>query len=817
MINWITEQGSLGILVERIAVNILLEADANTETVTYKIIAGELPRGLRLVNGAITGSPVEVKTFSTSRFVIRASTPTSVADRTFSLSVDGSDIPAWITKEGFLNVGKGKSYFILDNSAVNFQLEASDTDTSANDILEFYLLPNGGQLPPGLTLSKAGVISGFTDPIFALEYSLTAMQPNTGNSTAVTLLNSIRQNSNGYDTFLYDTLFYDYNEPSIVPRRLSRIYTFAAAVTDGINTETRIFKIYVVTEEFLQADNNILEVSTSVFQADNSSFRSPIWITNSNLGIARANNYLTVFLDVFNPPTLTGTITYFLLPTNPDSTVSELPPGMALDSVTGEIAGRVPYQSRVSKTYTFTMNAVYFPAALAYTEYNLRGDWNANINYLVNDTVRYQGILYICIEPHRYKFPTNSDFWSASTSSTEKTFTIEIIGEIDSAIAWITDSDLGVIKPNQPSIKVVEAESLLSKKSIFYKLVDGALPPGLEILPNGIIRGKVKQFADDQGAGITRFFIDGNIDGNKNFNIAFDGGETSFNQKFNFKIQARDSANFATTERVFSLMVSTDSIKTFANLYVRALQSKEKRLSWYNFITNSDIFNSTDLYRYGDTNFGIQPDLKVLIFAGIESVDAVNYITAMSRNHYNKRLLFGNVLSSVAKDPNTQETIYEVVYVSIVDEYEKNKKSISRQVNLPTDVDSKLLTSYDIIKIDSDIPLVSDSDYQKVYPNSIKNMRKQIHDVGERDREFLPLWMRSIQGQSTSETGYVQVLPLCYCKPGRATTVMAKIKASNFDFKSIDFTIDRYIIDTIDGRIKEQYLKFPQRNILNKY
>jgi hypothetical protein len=28
----------------------------------------------------------------------------------------------------------------------------------------------GGLLPPGLSLSRDGVISGFTDPIFALEY-----------------------------------------------------------------------------------------------------------------------------------------------------------------------------------------------------------------------------------------------------------------------------------------------------------------------------------------------------------------------------------------------------------------------------------------------------------------------------------------------------------------------------------------------------------------------------------------------------------------------------------------------------------------------
>ena len=33
----------------------------------------------------------------------------------------------------------------------------------------------------------------------------------------------------------------------------------------------------------------------------------------------------------------------------------------------------------------------------------------------------------------------------------------------------------------------------------------------------------------------------------------------------------------------------------------------------------------------------------------------------------------------------------------------------------------------------------------------------------------------------------------------------------NFDFKSIDFLADRYLIDVIDGEIEDKYLAFPQR------
>jgi hypothetical protein len=88
-------------------------------------------------------------------------------------------------------------------------------------------------------------------------------------------------------------------------------------------------------------------------------------------------------------------------------------------------------------------------------------------------------------------------------------------------------------------------------------------------------------------------------------------------------------------------------------------------------------------------------------------------------------------------------------------------------------------------------------------------MRNRIRDVGERDREFLPLWMRSIQDSATYELGFTKSMVLCYCKPGRSASVMARIRASNFDFKTIDFTADRYIIDIVGGEIQDKYLAFP--------
>jgi hypothetical protein len=997
-VTWITPAGSLAVIAERVIQDIPLSATSPEGTIRYSLIAGKLPRGLRLTEGRIQGSPTEVRRFTESRFVIRAEaididgTLLDLEDRTFSISVDGADIPEWITKEGFLNVGPGEAFFVLDNSSVNFQLEVYDTDVIAGDNLEFYLTPLGGELPPGLSLSRDGVISGFTDPVFALEYT---EFPTGGYDVApysVTPLDFVEARTNGFDDYFYDNVTYDYSENSRIPRRLSRIYNFVVSVTDGINTVNRLFKIFVVTEEFLSADNSIVQVDTNLFQAGATGDRKPLWITESNLGRFRANNYITLFLDVYDPPTLSGTITYFLLPTNygiyqlnstgeiiyngeyeitgkfpnfsyvsqgdwegsktykigdlvlyntfQDSTnrfsawvcliantnqrpaedsiywttdivsnsqrftatdpsqwtviepetVSQIPPGLVLDSITGELAGKVSYQAAVTKSYKFTMMAVNYPANLSTDTYNLKGDWNAFILYQERDAVRYDGFIWIALQSNTNQLPEEGgDYWYRGVSTAAKTFTVDVFGEIESSIEWITPSDRGSIKPNQPSKLYVEAAALIYGGRISYEFVSGSLPPGLTFLPTGLIEGKVRQFADSDNAGLSRVYdkileisdltgtfivgdiITGSVSGavgkiirrdlaagklyydlgyidpltqefrgsasvsnfvnnetisatsntaiielvSREFTLSFDNNITSIDKKFTFTIKARDSANVAESLRTFTITVIADNTKTFANLYVKSFQSKEKRLAWYDFITDVTVFAPVDIYRYGDPNFGIQTDLKMLTYAGIESVEAVKYVQSMSRNHYRKRLLFGDVKVAKGKDLITQETIYEVIYVEIIDDLEKNGRSVSREIQLASNIKSKVLVSYDAIKVDSDIPFASDRDHQRVFPNSIKNMRKRIQSVGERDREFLPLWMRSIQDDAASEPGFVKALVLCYAKPGRSANILARINrrlaSKELDFKLFDFTADRYLIDILDGEIQDKYLAFPQR------
>ena len=91
-VTWTTPAGDLGILEERITVDIPLTATTTlNEDVTYKVISGKLPAGLQLLGNRIKGTPGEVVKFTESRFVIRASDSQDEKDRTFKLSVDGAE------------------------------------------------------------------------------------------------------------------------------------------------------------------------------------------------------------------------------------------------------------------------------------------------------------------------------------------------------------------------------------------------------------------------------------------------------------------------------------------------------------------------------------------------------------------------------------------------------------------------------------------------------------------------------------------------------------------------------------------------------
>jgi hypothetical protein len=823
---------SLGTIAERTITAINLPI-TSVDAVT--LIAGTLPAGLRLQNSAIVGTTLEVARTTQSRFVLRARLGSDIQDRTYSITVTGPDAPVWITPAGVLPVGENNALFILDSVYVDYQLEATDTDLSAGDELEFFIANGDGTLPPGITLTKSGQLTGVIDPILALDTSAASGTYDANTYGGFPFDFGLRS-ANGFESFYYDVEFYDYAIPTKSPRKLSRYYEFTVSVSDGDTITKRKFRIFVVGDDFLRADNTILQVGGGVFTSDGTYIRTPQWLTPRDLGYRRANNYVTLFLELYDPNTLTGYVAYTLRPTNDDATVSTLPPGCTLDSTSGEVAGRVPYQPAVTKEYKFTVRATRFGGN--------------------NETLAIK----------------------------DKTFSVKILGEVDSVITWNTNNNLGSINANFISTLSVRATTTVPNAVLRYVLTAGALPNGLTLALDGEILGKVRQFPIGGLLGLTTF-------DDRDFTL--DNNETSIDRTFTFTVEARDQFGYSATTRTFTLSVTAASDLLYSNLYVKPFLKPAQRTAYLALVGDPEIFTPASIYRPSDTQFGLQKQLQMLIYAGIETKTINHYVAATVKNHRRKRYKFGEIKTAVAKTPGTNNIVYEVLYVQMIDPQDDASKQVASRVQIKnnqtirinqTDIETiddvthitvggqtyrllldpslaaavgnigtnlqiyansgtlvlntgtgvlsvtlpdstafinvgtvvntatdafRFRSNYSTIRVDSNILNVSRPNDIHRYISNTTNMRENLSAVGETENEFLPLWMRTAQSGQTQALGYVMAVPLCYCQPGTSQGILTALKNSDFDFKQIDFEIDRYIIDSTEESGTEQYILFP--------
>jgi len=118
-----------------------------------------------------------------------------------------------------------------------------------------------------------------------------------------------------------------------------------------------------------------------------------------------------------------------------------------------------------------------------------------------------------------------------------------------------------------------------------------------------------------------------------------------------------------------------------------------------------------------------------------------------------------------------------------------------------------------MITVDSTGYEISNPNPDTYFPNSITNWQTRLSGVGLTERNYLPLWMRSIPSGQKQQLGYTLSVPLCFCKPGTADKIITNIQFSGFDFKSIDYTVDRYIIDSVTGETGDKYLVFKNDRI----
>ena len=744
---WTTTAGSLGTIQEKTTQNITLSA---TDATAYTLISGTLPSGMRLENGAIVGTPFEVSDTTVSEFVIRASNSEGAIDRTFSITVEGEDPPFWITPEGTLDIGPQGEFFIINRSPVDYQLSASDVDLTAGETLEYYFDDIFGELPPGLTLGRDGRITGIVDAELTVDY---------------------KSASQNYDRQQYDIFPYDYgggSEAGAAPKYLNRYYEFFVTVTDGVTRERRKFRIFVVNEQNFRSDTLAISADSETFISSATYLRAPIWTTTGNLGIKRANNHVTIPLEVYDPNKFSGTIEYSLVD-NEDSTASVLPPGMSLDSTNGVIYGKVPYQPAVTETYTFT------------------------------------------VQVKRTDRDTDEFVYN------ERQFILKIQGEVDSTITFTSPTLLGILSPNQTSTLQVQAQTLLSNADVRYSLTSGTLPPGLILSGGGELIGKVNQFESSTGAADGLTTIDLDAYGLNSFGL--DGGTTTIDRVFTFTVQARDYYQTSATEKEFQVSVTADTLTQYSNIYLQPLLPKDKRQYYYNFITDNNIFPESLLYRPNDPAFGTQTEIKMLLQHGIETLKIEEYVPALVTNFHRKTFRFGNMRIATATDVN-DNVIYEIIYVDLLDEFENANGSVSDRINISnagisiTSDSNKFKASTNVITIDQLIR-------KFLYPNSVTNMQDKLRELTTDgsslisiNEEFLPLWMSSTQASTGTALGYTKAVPIAYVKPGFGAQILENIQDEGFDFKNIEFEVDRLIIDSVEGETGDKYIAFPKRKVI---
>jgi hypothetical protein len=297
---WVTPPGTLGTIPEGVFYSVPLVASA-AETVYYQLIAGRLPPGIQInetgiLSGnpqaiaTVQGVPLDVTTDTISQFAVRAYTATKqLADRTFTITVTGQTTVVWTTPSGSIG-----TYYD------GVQISGLEVDYSNPDIYSINVITLiAGALPPGLTISSAGVISGYIIP--------------------------------DVNTHITKTT-----------------YSFTLKVSNGVSSDVRAFSILVYARSTMTADNTQLTADDTFVTADVTPVQPPIITTpTGSIGSTRSDNF---YAFQFTGLEFDGNAFQFI-------SITDLPPGLTLDPNSGWLYGYIPFGGVLAADYSFTLIA----------------------------------------------------------------------------------------------------------------------------------------------------------------------------------------------------------------------------------------------------------------------------------------------------------------------------------------------------------------------------------------------------------------------------------------------------------------------------
>lgn len=325
------------------------------------------------------------------------------------------------------------------------------------------------------------------------------------------------------------------------------------------------------------------------------------------------------------------------------------------------------------------------------------------------------------------------------------TATIEILSQINATLSWQNTGSLGTILVGEVSEFYVKAELSTSSFTLKYKVLDGELPPGLSLYNDGTIQGRVS---------VTTSTI------------------------YDFGIAAVDVTGYEFITGDFSITVNQTTSTEYTQLWCKPFLTVENRSKYNNFITDPTIFRKDLIYRINDPAFGVQLTPKMYIEFGVEQVNLEEYAEILNQNFYKRRFQFGEVKFAYAQKDG--KSIYEVIYVDIIDKYNNNEG----------------------------VSISSSFTFNGVtyYPASVTNMRDRISSSFKTTTDLNPQFTKTIQPESVLKLGYIKFVPICYVLPGKSIIVLRRIKDSKFKFNVFNFEVDRLIVEKPKNYSGNKYL-----------
>jgi len=856
---WITQGGDIGTVPELEFIDIPLEVTNPTQdNIIFDLISGELPPGVQIerMPGAIQGVPVvldplPVDEARTYRFSIRASSTSGiVTDRSFEITVTNL-FPPYITPRT-ANLGT-----VFDGTYYKKQLSA--TEPNPNAVLNWTVA--SGQLPPGITLSSSGLISGY----ITIE-----------STDADNVIPGYDAQSSGGSVAFYDVAGWD-----TLGRSRNRKYTFTVQVSDGSSVDSLTYQLGIASKILFTADQDHTSISGSAEQ--------PIAISadNDELSIDADNRYVPV---ITTPPASLPQVrqeNFFAykfdaldFEGDPIEFQFRLAEGGSFDQGGGAIFGWKDPRNGNGVTGQFEPNegraknnprtVQYFDTdehELAYnlitenypvgSQFDIIGVWyetdagvvtifEEGVDFTVNvtntlvtvtdpadvpDNGRLAVDFYIILPDNTFGVGSGLDegLYDQSESKLPPTLTIDANGWLNGYVdPQVEDRKVYefIISANKIEDATYESAPVQFALTILGSLTDTitwVTPTDLGSLIPGEVSQLSVQATSANGQAITYsieedtkvntpqglsldILPNGFISGRTSFRtfqmdsgvVTFDKGKTLFDNKYEFTVTATTVDGLVSSNRTFTLRLNPRYTRPYENLYLKALPTQAQRQSFLDIVNNQAIFPDNLIFRKEDPWFGRAKTIKFLALAGVNPSTLASYTEAIDKNHYTKKIDFGKVKTARAVD-EFYNVKYEVVYVEVEDPQNIN----DTDVTLSNKVGTITPPMGGQFFLDSEQPTINKYideqgvEYDTIYPNTFENMNTRV--INSLGYSARGVFPDWMLSVQEDKTviGFKRAVVLAYTVPGASKLIAYRLKSNNVSFSKIEFVVDRYQLDNV--------------------